>query len=377
MLAAVLPMEPHASMLRRRWFEGWFLRFVDHAAASSVAVVFGSLRKNALTAAERRFDEHLLLVAYSIGDDNSQWTESLILDGTTVRVDGGGNDGLGPRVSWWSGQHGGMHIAGDVATLDLQLPTGLRLVANVSGPRVLWDPRRPNEGGPEGWLSRTGLLPCHYFVHTFGSRGTYTLRHGRGSARRDLRDRDALVHIERNWGDSFPTAWVWAQAAAPGGSAFFVLTGGRFVIGPLTTDSYVIGLRALNGGAHSPNNAFSWDFRTTDLDRVREVRAPCEGVLLVNATSRDGRRRLELVLAAPMSSFGKRIPVPTATHGFSSEHGCRESYTATAHIAAYDMVPVTSRRTESIWPRAQRVPTLRLRMQVPLAALEFGGSFVC
>ena len=88
-----------------------------------------------------------------------------------------------------------------------------------------------------------------------------------------------MAHIERNWGDSFPTGWVWAQASAPFGEAFLVLTGGRFVIGPITTDSHVIGLRTRGGGGgrggrggmrrrnRDDAQSLSWDFRTTDLDR--------------------------------------------------------------------------------------------------------------
>lgn len=264
-------------------------------------------------------------------------------------------------------------------TLQLSLPRGVRLVANVSADtRVPWSARRPNLDGPEGWLSRTGLLPCHYFVHTFGSRATYALWSGRHHAR-PLLVGESLAHVERNWGDAFPTGWVWAQAAGAHSSAFLVLTGGRFVIGPLTTDSYVIGLRApraVPDHGTSRDGAFAgqaegelaWDFRTTDLDRVVETRRPCDGTLTLNATSRDGRRHLALWMQAPPHSFGKPIYVPTSDAGFSNEPGCRESNTAVAHIDAWE----TSRAGNGITNVHQR-----LRVQLPLAVLEFGGHFQC
>ena len=320
---------------------------------------------------------------------------------------GGGGGGGGGEFSWWSERHGGMRVKGDDALLDLRFSHGLRLVANISSPRVLWDSSRPNEAGPEGWLSRTGLLPCHYFVHSFGSPTRYALWHGSGQtnggrgmsdgrrhrrggsgvgstttssssssigtdARHSgmgrpprLQGSSALAHVERNWGASFPSGWVWGQATSTDGRTFLVFTGGRFVIGPLTTDSYVIGLRAVGrsgeGGEGGEDRQLNWDFRTTDLDRVREIREPCAGSLSINATSRDGTRRLSLRLSAAPSTFGARIMVPTMTDGFSDEPGCRESHVAKAHVVAWQ---VDSGRE-------------LLRADIPRAVLEFGGGFQC
>jgi hypothetical protein len=422
--ATVLPMEPQPSAMRRQWFEGWFLRLVDHSAEASIAVIFGSLRRKR---GEQRgvsqgpFDEHLIVLAYDDGRDGSHHMRSVKLEGGEVAVQGrpsseelgessapgAGNGGAaGAHVSWWSDRHGGLRVRGDVATLDLRFTHGLRLVANVSSPRLPWRAERPDTEGPEGWLSRTGLLPCHYFVHSFGSPVTYSLWHEAGGGAPDpgagargarLRRRrlvaagrgagavgsqprltgtGAVAHIERNWGASFPTGWVWAQAAAPGGAAYLVLTGGRFVIGPLTTNSYVIGLRAPRATAErtagrgrgsglegriDSEGALWWDFRTTDLDRIADARLPCDGVLALNATSRNGRRRLQLVLSAPPATFGARIMVPTMNDGFSDDPGCRESYVARASIVAWDA------------PSGREL----LKEDVPLAVLEFGGEFQC
>ena len=114
-------------------------------------------------------------------------------------------------------------------------------VIAVSAPRIPWSTSKPNTAGPEGWLSQTGLLPCHYFVHSFGSPSTYTIWN-RGERVRILRlvcivcacylhpestcatcsqargiGGTALTHMERNYGDAFPTGWVWAQASAESG----------------------------------------------------------------------------------------------------------------------------------------------------------------
>ena len=387
LLASVLPMEPQLVRRRGPWFEGWFLRLVDHDAALTVSIVFGSLRRRhrPSSISADPFDEHLIVLTYNDGRDGSERMSRVLLDGSTVRLTGGNSASSdlgaappgGPHLSWWSDAHGGMRVDGDAAVVELALPRGVRIVANISASRVPWDVKRPNEAGPEGWLARTSLLPCHYFVHSFGSRASYAL--WRGGAVRPALTGSALTHVERNWGDSFPTGWVWAQAAARNGSAYLVLTGGRFVIGPLTTDSYVIGLRGNfggsvggggDGGEEGVDRELSWDFRTTDLDRVVDSRRPCEGVLSINASSRNGRRWLQLELRAHPRSFGERIPVPTNEEGFSDQPGCRESQTASLSISAWEKRRSGGRRD------ALEV-VQRLRTVVPLAVLEFGGNFQC
>jgi len=393
-LVTALPFEPQPLPRQRRmpFFEGWFVRLVDHRTLTSIAVVFGSLRLGESSASGGKhaaatsapevvnpFDEHIVVVGYSSDTQGLHGTRTLYLSGSDVALVGGDATDIPgapqceadePRISWWSHAHGGLRSVGDDAILDLRLP-GLQLAANISSPRVPWDPSGPNRRGPEGWLAPTGLLPCHYFVHSFGSPATYRLwqpsptsqpQTTTGRRRGGARERDgwelsgqALTHMERNWGVTFPAGWVWAQAIAAGGACRLVLTGGLFAIGPLATQQYVVGLRA---------GALAWDFRTTDLDGVSEARAPCAGALHLNLTSRDGTRRLGLSLRAPPETFGERIPVPTVG-GFSDVPGCRESYEAVATVVAAGR-------------RSRRAAWAELGIwTVPLAVLEFGGSYQC
>lgn len=79
MLAAVLPFEPQPLPRRgRRWFEGWFVRIVDHARATSVALVLGSLRLASETS--DTFSEHLITVAWRDASGHHE-TYSLLLPG--------------------------------------------------------------------------------------------------------------------------------------------------------------------------------------------------------------------------------------------------------------------------------------------------------
>ncbi|CAM9846637.1 unnamed protein product [Ectocarpus fasciculatus] len=142
-----------------------------------------------------------------------------------------------PSFTWEADGIGSFAVDGDTGRLSFQLPE-LSVAASFRH-RQPWSEERPNSAGPEGWLERTGLLPLHYFVHSMGSEAGYSLKAtgapravvGRGS-----------IHMEANYGESFPTGWVWAQ----GCSATEGLCGNVFRDGELTT--------AEGGSAQEPSD---------------------------------------------------------------------------------------------------------------------------
>jgi hypothetical protein len=131
------------------------------------------------------------------------------------------------------------------------------------------------------------------------------------------------MHMECNYGDMFPTGWVWAQgcsnpqsvegashdfdgagstssaatcaAAEQQSQLFFVMTGGLFKIGPVTTRSWVLALRWASE---------EWNFRSTDLDTVEVAQLSREqaSIRLV-ATSRCRTRRMEVGAHACQRGF--------------------------------------------------------------------------
>ena len=245
---AVLPFEPQRlAPWRRQWFEGWFIRFVDHAAGLSVALILGSMRLPGRSAsAAGAFDEHLLVLAFSDASGHHSTGHVVVGEREAVLLGGGAGPlpaslsaSAPPRWEWRSQANGFIRGSGDALSLDVTVD-GARLVANISAPRVPWSESAPNRAGPEGWLGRTGLLPCHYFVHSFASPAAYELsipelsfpagrrtsrspaassagaasrpgvRAGARGQRRTLRG-VASTHVERNYGDAFPLGWVWAQ----------------------------------------------------------------------------------------------------------------------------------------------------------------------
>ena len=124
--------------------------------------------------------------------------------------------------------------------------------------------------------------------------------------------------------------------------------------------------------------ALALDFRTTDLDRVEEARHLCAGRFELNATSRDGRRRLRLRIAAPPASFGRPIPVPTLgrlprrRRSRRVVRRRRRPRRARARAARARARDVGLDVDADGWLDA---PLLRTRIE--LAALEFGGAFQC
>ncbi|SPO28068.1 uncharacterized protein UTRI_04459_B [Ustilago trichophora] len=82
--------------------------------------------------------------------------------------------------------------------------------------------------GPEGWIQHLGLvLPLHWYVHSSSAPAIFSLEHTTLSSyqsesefgREELNDAvaagRALLHVEKNWGQAFPSGWMWAHGASP------------------------------------------------------------------------------------------------------------------------------------------------------------------
>jgi hypothetical protein len=101
-------------------------------------------------------------------------------------------------------------------TMPPQLPTqgdnskakvgggvGAKFSAIIKGRRA-WNEASPNsKDGPEGWLGRTGLLPCHYSVQSLGSIAEYKVEMPGGGSSQGT----GVAHVETNYGVAFPKGW--------------------------------------------------------------------------------------------------------------------------------------------------------------------------
>ncbi|KAK7536070.1 uncharacterized protein J3D65DRAFT_554621 [Phyllosticta citribraziliensis] len=81
--------------------------------------------------------------------------------------------------------------------------------------RVPWN-RESADSTPEGLLVHLPL-PLHWHVHTLGSLANFRLSIPENLYDFAAVDRDgvALVHQEKNWASSFPSAHIWIQACEP------------------------------------------------------------------------------------------------------------------------------------------------------------------
>ena len=176
-----------------------------------------------------------------------------------------------------------------------------------------------------------------------------------------------FTHIEGNHGSFFPSGWVWSQAIQENNVASFSLTGGKFEIGLFAPITFILFIRI---------DDMTKIFRTTGLDKIEYDLDGCAGSINLTAYSFSKKDKVELVITPQImmkecssnndslgeSSFGSPLYIPTAD-GFKNTPGCIETYTAIANLTLYEFDIKTSLYAEVN------------KIQFPLTALEFGGTF--
>eukprot|EP01032_Pedospumella_encystans_P013663 gene13663-15716_t len=244
--------------------------------------------------------------------------------------------------------------------------------------RIQWAPQSKHFsfGGPEGWLGMmSSLMPCHYFVHSVGSRCSYRIQRVNqaksrtrllfGSFLRRFSKQEQIpvqtlsgrgfAHIEGNHGTAFPEGWIWSQGIAVNNTASYSLALGKFAIAGMTPTNCVLYLRRTSGETVV--------VRTTDLDQVSYTTNATDGNITVLATSMLKRFKIHLTIqprGSAAAAFGVKVEIPTVD-GFTQDPGCKETYTALATIKYTD----TSARQP-----------VEEEYSFPLSALEYGGSFL-
>lgn len=119
-------------------------------------------------------------------------------------------------------------------SLDFSATTGPPLPWSRTAPAIL--------NTPASWLASLPL-PLQWHVHSLGSSADFTLRLP-GSAALPAEDRagKAVVHQEKNWAHSFPSAHVWIQARR--GAKGICMAGGQ----TLGMDAFLLGYRDDDAG---------------------------------------------------------------------------------------------------------------------------------
>jgi hypothetical protein len=434
------PFDPHPLAAREPFVEGWFVRVVDHAANVSAAVIVGAFSNGSDYGGFGGPAGEAFVALLLQRPGHPPVTQQSVLHGSAgdVNVTKHGLPVTRPPVAGtpaefeYRSAQGALLVTnnGSAAAIDfVDVVAGLRIEVNLST-RVPYSRAHPDADGPEGYLPDQ-LLPTHYWVQSLASQATYRITNTAtataaastataapaGVATVVAAGDSALAHFEANWGSTFPSGWVWAEAILDE-DIQLVLTGGNFTIAGVTTPQWIVSLRA----PQLPNNG-AIDFRTIDLDRFDTLIDCGSGAFEVNASSspllvalpphtvigtthreaavddsshnrRSGsgsggssssdsnsssniqsnssgragsssgsnreRLTLRVSLRAPPASFSAPLFVP-GRGGFSSSPGSIESYVAVAEVTV-------QRESDGV---------VLLDEVISLAALEFGGTAQC
>ena len=355
------------------FFQGWLLRVIDHDQSLSAICIVGSFsaRKQA------QYTENYVFCAV----DSPSMTEhaEMFIDSSDVSVGKVSNRYQALDIKWES-REAHFTFNDTHCTGQFNFPGKFSITFNATD-RIQWAPQSKHFsfGGPEGWLGMmSSLMPCHYFVHSVGSRCFYLIQR----ANQEIRARPRITplfgsllrrfvhqgrtplqtisgqgfaHIEGNHGTAFPEGWIWSQGIAVNNTASYSLALGKFAIAGMTPTNCVLYLRRTSGETVV--------VRTTDLDQMSYTTNATDGSILLLGTSVLKRFKMQLSIqpqGSATAAFSVKVQIPTVD-GFTQDPGCKETYTALATVKYTDTSAQQPVEEEYLFP---------------LSALEYGGSFL-
>jgi len=366
----ISPLNKQSIHVSGPFFQGWLLRVIDHDQSLSAISIVGSFSART----QPQYTEHYIFCAI----DSPSMTEhaEMFINPSDVSV-GKASDGYKALDIKWESKEAHFTFNDTHCTGHFNFPGKFSIKFNATD-RIQWAPRKSrfSFGGPEGWLGLTSsLMPCHYFVHSVGSRCSYLIQRAkqarprtiplissllRSSSQREQSPVQTIsgrgfAHIEGNHGTAFPEGWIWSQGIAVNNTASYSLALGKFAIAGMTPTNCVLYLRRKSGETVV--------VRTTDLDQVNYTTNAADGSITVHATSILKRFKVQLTIQSQgiaAAAFGVKVQIPTV-EGFTQDPGCKETYTALATIKYTD----TSAQNLAVE-----------EYSFPLSALEYGGSFL-
>lgn len=233
---------------------------------------------------------------------------------------------------------------------EFQLRLGDHLLTGYTLRPVAWG---PNGEGPESFLGKFHL-PVHWFVYSLSSQVRYykyaNLATGQVVIGRSTPGSPVIAHMEKNWGKSFPKAWVWAEGVDPVANVSFAFSAGIIT-------EFRIDVKAQLSGYRNPGKEITCSFHP--LNSIHSLQHNgCAGTATLKVESLDCA--VTFVLTAHPDSFSSCLEAPGAA-GF--QKGCVESYTATATI--------------TVFQRKGGSMVLSDNHTITMAALEFGAACMC
>lgn len=347
------PFDPHVPD-NSPWFEGWYTRVTSADSSASYGLIVGHYPE------QKYNNSAYAAILYQQADlkralvEFRTYPESLSVSGKDGRQilqnptdEAEPNFAISASDSSFTMKTEGenTHISASIA----QASGVVSLEFIISGPSNFWGQKGE---GPEGWASKIPFIGLHWFVYSLSSPAKYRLQFPNGK----VESGNGWAHMEKNWGTSFPSGWIWAEGMelqnGKPRSIFAVAGGVAIIAGADVPNQYLIGYR-------SP--LLNWNFRPQDPSVFTTERNPCNGTFSLKA--RSPTQFIEILISAPTNSFGS-VSGPTKA-GFIVDSV--ESFSATATISAYRANPLN--------PFSPG--TLVERKEFQDVALEFGGNYQC
>ncbi|MEY3903750.1 MAG: hypothetical protein RL189_3056 [Pseudomonadota bacterium] len=351
-------LDPHRLPERGPWFEGWYLRITPaDTKQRSFGVIVGSyLPRGEL----RREAEANGLTGYvSIIDggkkDSPLRSYEAFPKSTRMYLNRTDTVDRDPAPKTEASFRWVAEGIGELTERSVQLALPQSASISVRLSEVL--PWNESGLGPEGYISLFRAFPLHWFVYSLKSKAEYkvVLPSADGSPAETVNG-VGYAHYEKNWGVSFPPAYVWMQGYDEQQKRAIAIAGGRPVqIGPAKPEAWLVGFRSAKT---------SVDFAPQNIGTVfqSEVDA-CQGRFQL--TSSFLNKRLRVLAEAPRNTFGG-IAIPNET-GFVKD-GSEQSFQTRIVAKLYEVMPFS--------------PTgggERLLEEAVFTngALEFGSEFKC
>jgi hypothetical protein len=388
--------DPHLPSFSPSWAEGWYLRIVtdlensDTGAPRSLGLIFGQTPR-----ALRSWNgsDVMLLVQQEQGEalkikENVNPEFNVTYHGQVIKddpdIDSPTNFEITAASSNWNDV---LHASFDNEDCSIAAAIGNKeLSITCNGDPA---PYGPDFESPEGNLfSRfpTGIVGLHWYVESMRTPVMYTLATTDDSNSPKYITGKGWMHAEKNWGESFPDSWIWAQGTTQhrcsslenndGGKSSgerqtsFVLAGGvppsPLLPSGLGPEVYLATVHVgdqLQWRLHPWDPAsFSVQVESCGDDGDPEpystlkfsVKQPLEG------------REVEIFIKAPLDSFSE-LNCPTK-HGFAPDSS--HSYTAIATVKLYTLADC-----QGFGCKKERV--LIHDEVIEDVALEFGGNRRC
>jgi hypothetical protein len=351
-------LDPHRLPKQGPWFEGWYIRITPAAGTQrSLGLIVGSYLPKGVLRTEAEAGGLTGYAALLDGGSEGKPLRAFEAFPPRTRLYLNRSDivhrdpaPLGKPSFRWAAEGIG-ELTGDSAQISFPNGASLKLVMSEVLP---W-----NTGGlgPEGIVSLFRSFPLHWFVHSLRSRVEFeaTVPSEQSGAPEKLSG-TGFAHFEKNWGVSFPPAYVWMQAFDGSRNRAVAVAGGRpLKVGPVSPEAWLAGYR-------SP--AFSVDFAPQNAGTFFESTVDaCSGKFDLTAAFMN--RRLTVSARAERSTFGG-IAIPKDS-GFEKD-GSEQSFQTKITTKLFDVVPFSPLRDTD---------KLLEENVFENGALEFGSAFKC